>query len=340
MLLVVVFHARSSLFPGGYIGVDVFFVLSGFLITTLLVRELSAANAVSFTHFYARRALRLFPALAVVAVVVAVSFASLPNLTDRSQTLLGTAGAVTYTSSILAASGHDLGWMLPTWSLSVEEYFYLVWPLGLAFLWRATRRWRVWVAIVTVLAVGYRIASAATSASIQRIAYAPDTRSEQLLLGCALAVLLGWRAIRVGVWPALIAGLLLLAFVVGPIAWTSSAYRWGGSTVAALLVCVVVSHVVSDGDGPLARILGAKPLVWIGKRSYGIYLWNLPLVALIAATPLPEQVQLPVKLGLSFAVPALSYRFVEEPLLRLKSRFGPARPVTTPAVSAPAPAPE
>lgn len=321
VLAIVAFHAMSDRLPGGYVGVDLFFVLSGFLITRLLVAELEARGRLDLRRFYVRRALRLLPALLLCCAVSAPLFALLP-VTDRSSSLVGTLAAVTYASSVLAALGTDLGWMIHTWSLSVEEYFYLVWPLAVAAI--ALRRHRlVIMAAITALAVGYRIfAGAGTGWSAERIAYAPDTRAEQLLLGAFLAVLLAERRVRV---PVVVLGLAALACpvfaVLPPELGEPFYFRFGGSTLIAVAAAVLVAGLVDGRTTPLHRLAAWRPLVWVGERSYGIYLWNLPLVAIVAATPVPDPAQAPLKLALTFLVPALSYRYVERPCLRVKEKF-------------------
>jgi peptidoglycan/LPS O-acetylase OafA/YrhL len=333
VLTIIVFHA-TSLLPGGYIGVDLFFVLSGFLITRILLREVDTRGSVSMKRFLARRALRLLPALFAMCVIVAPLFVLLP-ITDRSASLLGVFGALTYSSSLMAATGHDLGWMIHTWSLSVEEYFYLVWPAVLVFV--ATRRHRLAVvSTITVAAIAYRMmAGVGTDWSMERITYAPDTRAEQLLIGACAAFIAAHRAVRPGPVITALAVLTFPAFALlpgrigGPLY-----YQHGGSTLIALAAAFLVLGLFGERSRALTMLASLRPLVWVGERSYGIYLWNLPIVALIAATPLPGPLQLPVKLALSFLVPALSYRYVELPFLRRKARFGtPTAPVQVAAHS-------
>jgi peptidoglycan/LPS O-acetylase OafA/YrhL len=326
VLTIIVFHA-TSLLPGGYIGVDLFFVLSGFLITRILLREVGSRGGVSMKNFFARRALRLLPALFAMCVVVAPLFVLVP-ITDRSASLLGVFGALTYSSSVLAATGHDLGWMIHTWSLSVEEYFYLIWPAVLLFV--ATRRHRLAVMSgITLVAIAYRLfAGIGTDWSMQRIAYAPDTRAEQLLIGACAAVIAANRVVRPGPVITVLAVLSFPVFALLPGRIGGPLYfQHGGSTLIALAAALVVLGFAGERSRALTSLASLRPLVWIGERSYGIYLWNLPIVALIAATPLPDPLQLPVKLVLSFLVPAWSYRFVEQPFLRRKVRFS-APPAT------------
>jgi peptidoglycan/LPS O-acetylase OafA/YrhL len=327
VLGVVAFHSRGGAFPGGYIGVDVFFVLSGYLITTLLMAEHASTGRVSFRRFYARRALRLLPALVLVCGITALMWALVPNLPDHRDTLYGTLAALTYTSSVVAAGGvSHLGVMLPTWSLSVEEYFYLLWPVALACLiaLNGRSRWIVGGSLV-LAAISYRWWSAwGAGWDIQRISYGADTRAEQLLLGCALAAALPMLRYRIGTAAATVGAILLGAFVVWPGDLPSEFYFHGGSTILALTAAVLIAHTSQQPDSPFSRVLSARPLAWIGQRSYGIYLWHVPLIALVAATHTSSIVQLVVKLVLVFLLPALSYRYLETPFLRVKRRLGAA----------------
>ena len=321
VLLVVFYHARTEWFPGGYIGVDVFFVLSGFLITRLLRQEFAAKESISFRNFYIRRGLRLLPALVLVCAAVALACLLLP-LRDRDATLLGVGTAIFYLSSPFAAAGRDLGDMLPTWSLSVEEYFYFVWPVLLILCLR-TRRPAQWVAAVCAVAVLYRLLVPNLAGwSAQRVAYGADTRAEQLLIGALLAFVLPFMVRASRTWVTVAAGMTLGAFVLMPGGISAgSFYIAGGSTIIAILAAVIVAHVERGEPSWINSLLRSRPLVWTGQRSYGIYLWHVPLISMVAVIGLEERVQAFVNLVLVFLIPALSFRFVESPFLQLKSRF-------------------
>ncbi len=318
---VVLFHDVVTWVPGGYIGVDVFFVLSGYLITGILLRETDLRGGVSFRNFYVRRALRLFPALLLLAGLLITAYLLLLDGADRRESVIAALAAVTYTSSPLAAAGYPLGSMLHAWSLSVEEYFYVVWPAVVVLVARARRHRLAIVAGITVAAVAYRLGAALAGWDLERIYYAADTRAEQLLIGSLLAVVLARGTLPVRAWHGVVAAAALLAFAVTPADLTAPLYRYGGSTLVALAAATLVVLVVQRPDGAAARLLSTAPFTWVGKRSYGIYLWNPPIAALVGFA-LPQQVPaLPVVLVLTVVIPALSYRFVEEPFLRMKDRF-------------------
>lgn len=327
VVAVVLFHTLTPWFPGGGVGVDVFFVLSGYLITRILVAELDRTGRISFRNFYLRRALRLLPALFALAVLLTAAYLVLLDGDERRESLFAVFAAVAYISSPLMAAGHHLGPLTHTWSLAVEEYFYIVWPLVLLVVTVRARRFRLpIIAAVATLAVIYRLGVSVAGWSVERVYYAPDTRASALLIGCVLALVLARHRVPVRELHALPAALFLVVFVVLPDTLASPFYRYGGFLAVAVASAVLVAIVVQSAQGPTARVLGSAPLVWIGKRSYGIYLWNPPLTA-FAGFAFPEWIPvIPVVLALSFLVPALSYRVVERPFLRLKSRFGAPRP--------------
>jgi peptidoglycan/LPS O-acetylase OafA/YrhL len=327
VLLVVGFHRFGDLLPGGYIGVDIFFVLSGLLITRILVSELDSSGRVSLRGFYRRRALRLLPALLVLCAVMAVVVLAFAQLDDRDPTWLGIVGALTYSSSVLAAGGHRLGAFLPTWSLSVEEFFYVLWPLALVGLARwSRRRLPVVVAGLAVLAAAYTVfARVVLGFDDLRMAYAADTRAVQLMAGGAIGLLLPWVRARLTTRATMLIAICLVAFVMKPAALLPEFYFNGGSIIVAVLAAVLVGYLAGSTTGPFVRALSWAPLVWIGKRSYGIYLWNLPVVALVRLTSWSGPWQFVVKAVLSIAIPALSYAFVELYFLRRKGRERPGQ---------------
>lgn len=333
VVLVVGYH----LFPGlglsnGFIGVDVFFVLSGFLITTLLLREHAATGRISLGRFWMRRARRLLPALALVVVV---SGAQAWLVGGEVLVRLGTqvAGAATFSYNwvAIAAGGSYFAGAEPEllrnlWSLAVEEQFYLLWPLllPLVLLVRG-RRMRV------VLALGAAAGSAAlmalvlaSGADATRVYYGTDTHAFGLLIGVALAfafpVLRAAPRVATGLGVLGLSALLLLAWA--PVTAPALVFPWV-LLAASVATAAVIIGATSPG-APLGRMLDAEPLRWIGERSYGIYLWHWPLVVLIVyeRTGATTEAGVPVLLGVAALVAtvgaaALSYRFMEAPIRRL-----------------------
>ena len=334
VLAVVLYHLTVGWASGGLLGVGVFFVLSGYLITDLLLAEREREGAIALGRFWLRRARRLLPALWVMLVVVTLWIVFL----DPSQ-LGGIRGAllaallyfsnwwyafqhVSYFASFGAPS--PLGHL---WSLAVEEQFYLVWPLLLILALRFVhRRW---------LLVGLVIAGALASAWAMAALFQPgsdptrvyegtDTRAFQLLIGASLAIV--WPSRRLtGPLPALrrrgldaLGGLGLAVIVV--MVMDTNEYQtllYRGGMVILSLATVAVIAALAHPAALLGRILGAPPLRWIGVRSYGIYLWHYPIIVLttpVDSTPGPVLALL--QLGATVAVAGLSWHFVEEPIRR------------------------
>jgi peptidoglycan/LPS O-acetylase OafA/YrhL len=330
ILSVVGFHAW--VFPrGGYLGVDMFFVLSGFLITTLLVEEAEANGRISLPHFYFRRALRLVPALVVAASVYALYIAAEVAITGHSRSgvpvenaVLGSLYGVLYVQNILIVTGHGMPLAVGhLWSLATEEQFYLVWPLTLFLALRAgaTRRGLMLglVAAIAVLEID-RFRLMLQHASFQRIYFAPDGQFDVILIGCVAGLwfagggatrMLGrpasnYAATLVGV--AAVVFMLILPYYAD---WrvVLSVLPLLGAGVALLILALVVGR-----PSPLARLLSLPPLVFVGKISYALYLWHPILIWGFRRLPTVAEV------ALAFLVATLSYYVVELPFLRRKRR--------------------
>lgn len=329
LLLVLLFHARIPGFSNGDLGVDVFFVLSGFLITGILLRS-EGRGGVSYAEFYRRRALRLLPAYLVVLVVCVAA----DLMVNSGGTLKGAVTSFVYVSNWAAAAGLGLGLLTHTWSLSIEEQFYLLWPLVLVtFVRRArgdlARVVRV-VALLTVLSYLSVGGCYLLGASPELAWNATTSRAGELLAGCLLGVVVERR--RAAGVPALGLGrgfvsgsvpavALLGLFVVGSHApsspWAEMLGQWP-LVVGLTLVLITASLSASNLTSTL---LSARPLVALGKVSYGAYLWHYPVLVLVDST-LGLETWAPRLLGLAVTgvlVP-LSYRFIERPFLRMKDR--------------------
>jgi peptidoglycan/LPS O-acetylase OafA/YrhL len=303
ILLVIAFHYTGQPFGGGY-GVDLFFVLSGFLITTLLLEERSTTGRVSLGNFYLRRARRLFPALAALLCCYLVYNAILGR--DALSTV---ADYGLYFGNIYFVVGHaaDNTGLGHLWSLAEEEQFYLLWPCLLLVVARA-RRPGYWLAALALALVAYRFALVLHGADTTRLYRAPDTHSEGLVLGAALAFLRR-EGFVAGEWAAKLGlALTIPAVIVGNWLIGLPVFELG----AVLLVAAAV------GDTQLARGLSIRPLVWLGVLSYSLYLWHFPVLWAFNAN---DRL---VALAVSFVLAWLSYRYIERPFRRRKRRIEPA----------------
>jgi peptidoglycan/LPS O-acetylase OafA/YrhL len=336
--LVIVFHLGPGVLLGGYVGVDVFFPISGFLITTLLLRERTATGRIAITAFWRRRARRLLPALGVLlAVCGGAAFAIGGDvLVELGRQVLGATTfsynwlAVADGSAYLDATTPELFRNL--WSLAVEEQFYLLWPLLLLGVWLVPSRWvRVGFVVAVAVASAVAMATLALDGATTRVYYGTDTHSFGLALGAAFAIARHeWtgfgiprsraaRALTGTAGLAALAGLVVLAFVLpedGP------AMYLGGLALVAVLTTAVIAAATVPGS-LLGRALDVQPLRWIGERSYGLYLWHWPVFVLVtAALPLWDRSGSGgwalggIALGITVLAATLSYRFVERPIRR------------------------
>jgi peptidoglycan/LPS O-acetylase OafA/YrhL len=338
VLAVIAYHEQFGWAPGGLLGVGVFFTLSGYLITDLLLGQWARSGGLNLGDFWLRRARRLLPALFVMLAVV-TAWVTLVSPSRLASLRGAVGGAATYSSNWYYIYTHNSyfarfappGPFDHLWSLAVEEQFYLVWPwlllVGVYFL-RGRRATAVrWLALPTlVLAAG----SAVGMLMLYHPGYDPtriyegsDTRACGLLIGAALAMV--WpsrRTARTALWTRVVmdgAGFAGLA-VVGLMIWRVgqySAFTYQGGLV---LLSVATAGVVAAAACPgslVGAALGWRPLRWIGVRSYGIYLWHYPVI--ILTSPANSAEDLPraaLQVGASIGIAALSWRFVEEPIRR------------------------
>jgi peptidoglycan/LPS O-acetylase OafA/YrhL len=344
IVAVMAFHAGWPLGAGGYLGVDVFFALSGFLITALLVEERRRRRAVDLVAFWARRALRLLPALAVLLVATAVWVAANPDDPAASGFRGDAVATVLYVANWAQAFSpeYHVRLLSHTWSLAIEEQFYVLWPPVLA-LALARAPWR-WILLATS---GLLVASVAVRALLfrargfdPRVTYGLDTRASALLLGCVLALIVSrfgvgdGRRITRATSAVGLAGLVALAWMVMGPRYSSASIGGDPSRVfdeayllAPLATCALVVGVVGAPSGLLVRVLSIPPLVWLGRISYGVYLWHFPVDLVLApAAGARASVGLQVaRIAVTLGIAAVSWVLVERPFLRVKDRFSVAR---------------
>ena len=336
ILLVYVHHLYHPLMPGGFFGVDVFFVLSGFLITSLLVQEWEREGSINLKDFYIRRVLRLMPAL-LLLILITGGFALIFLDKKRAiETYQGIWLTLSYASNWLYAlryfsASNPLG---ITWSLAIEEQFYLTWPLllGLALRYKLRRRWVLYILGLSIAVISLnRKILVDQGATIVRLYYASDTRADTLLIGCLAGLLVSWnllphiRTLEISVKSLAAVAVIFLGYMVGTASWTDlMLYRYGGYTLVGLSIALILTVVIVWPPKVALSVLRFTPLVWIGRISYGLYLWHWPVREFIYQKKIvpASATQLVTAVVLSLLLPTLSYYFVEKPFLRWKKRFG------------------
>ena len=323
-------HGGVPYFRSGGTGVDIFFVLSGFLITTILSTEWTRTGAISFRNFYARRFLRLAPALLLTCTFVGVGMVWLEGRFPGTEIAL----VLSYTSNWAQAFYNiHLTWLNHCWSLSIEEQFYLLWPMVIVGLERTERstiaKARLLLAGAVVIAL-YR-ASCVGIYPDERINFGLDTRMDTLMTGAALAYFVqslpaGRLSGTVSRWLGRFfapIGLLGIIAVIHTVTWYSPWMGWIGYVLVAGAAMLVVADLVAGSHSLLARPLAWRPMVFVGKISYGLYLIHLPVFyiveKLIPTAALP--VRLGWKLAISLSLATASYYLIERRFLRLKGRF-------------------
>ncbi|GIF14975.1 acyltransferase family protein [Actinoplanes teichomyceticus] len=348
---VLLFHAGVGALAGGFLGVDAFFVLSGFLITSLLLTEHLRDGRIDLVRFWTRRARRLLPAL-LATVLATVVTAGLVLDRDALGLLRADAyaalGYVANWRMIFRGTGYVAATATPsplqhTWSLAIEEQFYLLWPLIVAGLLArfALRRSRALLLVLCAAGIaGSQLLCDRLFqvSAIGRAYYGTDTRAQALLIGAASAVLLR-PAARHTPFRYAVAGALGLPAAVATLwfwHYASEQAGWlyrGGLTGAAVAAALVVGHVVVRPRSPLARLLSLPPLVGLGRISYGVYLWHWPLFTFVTAeaTGLSRWPLLAVRLAGTLAVAVVSYHLIEQPIRR--GVLGRRLPRRVPAVA-------
>ncbi len=364
VLAVLAFHEGLPWIPGGFLGVDIFFVLSGYLITDLLAARYRKEGRIGLGRFYQRRARRLLPALALMLVAVAAAV-SLLEPGQRDTLRPAVLGAVSYTSNWWQAFAHQSYFSLygpppvfqHLWSLAVEEQFYLIWPLLLAAILVLVRR----PASRALFAWGGAVASALVMLAIYTpgadpslVYYGTDTHASALMIGAALAITFPLAQVAATAGRARqvldllgAAGLVILAWAVWHLAGPNPVLYPYGLVLAALAAGGLI--LAAAAPGRIGRLLSWKPLRWLGIRSYGVYLWHWPVIAITTGMAPRSATSAPVRIidtVLPIALAAASWRWLEEPILRHGLRtelarrgrlvlLGPRGFLTTPAAAVP-----
>ena len=334
--MVMLYHSQLPFAAGGFVGVDVFFVLSGYLITGLLMNEWNRTGTIALRDFFARRALRLLPALFLL-LGAALAVPTLVRAPEGRAVWEVVLIVLVYMSNwFLAQDIGSLGTLTPTWSLSIEEQFYLVWPplLVLLLKWCSNRRWLVGLVALGVIAVwGERLVLAlGLDARTPRLYYGTDTRADGLLLGSLVGVLAAQGMLptkgRALDWAqqAALPALVTLVFL-GYRARIGSDGGLSWSVLASLAAASLLVSLLTSPPRLVRAFLELAVLVWIGRISYGLYLWHVPVFHGLLRTDSMLRWGLTgvtvhlLRFGTTFFVAIVSFTTIERPMLKLKRHF-------------------
>jgi peptidoglycan/LPS O-acetylase OafA/YrhL len=334
VLSVMAFHFGATAFEGGFLGVDTFFVLSGYLITSLLITEWGRSRTIDLVAFWARRAKRLLPALFLALLLVGI-WANLeadPTRLDgiRSDVLWTLFYGANWHFISSGQSYFDLfseaSPLRHAWSLAIEEQFYLFWPL-ITFAAMKAGKGR------TNVLAGVCVAGIAASSAVMvavydsddpsRAYYGTDSRASQLLIGALLAIALTrWspstRGQRRGVQVVGLAGAAFMLWAFTSTTDTQSWLYYGGFLLFAVATAAVIVAIVQPKDSPVGWVLSLGPMRWIGLISYGLYLYHWPVVVAISEprTGLSGWDLALVRIGVTFLIATLSFYLIEMPIRR------------------------
>ncbi len=340
---VIAYHLGAGWAKGGYLGVDLFFVLSGFLITSLLVEQRLDGGSLRLSSFWARRARRLLPGLLLMLVGLGIFLAAFgPGpLADTGEIRADAVATLLYVANwhqLLAHQSYFQQFSAPsplahTWSLGIEEQFYLLWPLVLAGVFAvASGRWRrlglAVAALGAVASAGWMAWLASQGASLDRMYYGTDTRAADLLVGAVLAFATAGRPQPSRAARRVLAILAPAALVALGVLWARAGgsggtppramFAWGFA-LAAVLAAAVIADARQVAPSPLGRLLALPPLVFVGQISYELYLWHWPVIVELtpARTGLGGAPLLVVRLAAMSLAAAGSFYLVDRPLRRL-----------------------
>jgi peptidoglycan/LPS O-acetylase OafA/YrhL len=346
ILFVVLVHDGIIRDTFGFIGINTFFVLSGFLITCLLVEEWDMSHDIRFREFYVRRALRLLPAL----IIMLIAFVVFAFFFDPRRK------AIREFYEALRALFYFTNWarifrigrtvtLVHTWSLSVEEQFYFTWPFILYFLLRKTSRTSLacWIFLGAFLSAVLRIGlfvggtesiggNVFAGVNLERLHSGSDTRADSLLLGCFFGVLVSSNLLPRQRWFASLLKILAMVSVPGLLAMGTLSFLEArmicvGWFLASIFAAILIVYLVTASGSLFHRILENPPLVFVGKISYGLYLWNYPMLMVMQQHHYPvwNNLGFPwqnlIQLIPVFGAVIASYYLIERPCLQLKKRF-------------------
>jgi peptidoglycan/LPS O-acetylase OafA/YrhL len=348
VLAVIVYHSNFTSLPGAWVTIQAFFVLSGFLITALLAGEGRRDRRISLSGFYLRRGTRLLPPLILTIVLLAV-YATLVPVVDASQRIWGdSAAALFYYADYRQAFGHApfLSYLAQTWSLSVEEQFYVIWSVLMVIAVSFHRRFLAYAFAILGLAlsIGQRLwlvlgAPHYNNGIFDRTYHAFDTRADALFVGCLLGLLAadgvfdGWKERSRQLLSVVAAA--AAAFLVWMLLYSSlpseNVLIWGLPTTSVAFAIIIMYFVICPG-GWGSKVIGIGVFVFIGEMSYTLYLVHFPVFIAVSPSTMhwsfwPTEA---LRLAIVFTIAVVSWYTIERPLMRWRRRTADRQPQPPP----------
>ncbi len=336
VIAVIIYHLNPQMLSGGFLGVDTFFVISGFLITSLLIHEYNETGRIDLKNFWIRRFKRLIPAV-VFLLMVLVSYMSVFHLERLMAIKSDVIAALVYMSNwwfiiedvsyFEALEAHPLKHL---WSLAIEEQFYIIWPLVLLLMLVLVKRMgRIWL-ITFILSVVSLIAMVVISEPLgdnSRVYFGTDTRAHSLLIGVMLAYIFPPFRLKTQIDRTSSAvlnsiGVISLGVLIYMFTFVSASHYWiyaGGLYLIAAITTLLIAASVHPTTFFATKFLGNPLFVWIGKRSYSLYLWHYPIIVLSNTYFIQGQVPIYmviIQIILTLVMAEISYRFIEQPFRR------------------------
>lgn len=332
VLSVLVYHGRAEWMVGGYLGVDLFFVLSGYLITTLMLIESDRDGRVDLGQFWLRRAKRLLPAMFLVVGAVVVYGrlnADAVDLDSLRGDALATIGYIANWWYVATGSSYFEQFSAPsllrhTWSLAIEEQFYVLWPLlvggGLRFVGRRRQTWIAVLGGITAISAAWMVVLTDSGVDLSRVYYGTDARLQALSIGAVLAFVLHRRSASLPAGTVNAVSLAGVGVMAAMFVLVSDQSQWmyrGGFTLFGIVAAIVIGAVVRHPNCTVARLAAAGPLPAIGRVSYGVYLWHWPVYVVLGQhTTLSGLALIGADLVITAGCAAASYHFLEMPIRR------------------------
>jgi len=333
ILAVMCFHANVPFLMGGFIGVDVFFVLSGFLITSLIINEYDATSKLNLKNFYMRRLLRLGPALLLLLLIFSLFSIIFLSKDEAQSNLIDTIISLFYMSNwARALSIHPPDYLGHTWSLSIEEQFYILWPLTLLVLLRIfNNRWTVAFVVFLFAMTAWllRIYLIYSGSSFERLYNGLDTRADSLMIGCVFGIILSSDLLNnrikniLSKWLSILSpfSIFCLIFISVGMRWKNPQMYYWVFFAIEIFTAVLLLHLFINNNSLIHKLLSMRWIVWVGSISYGLYLWHYPIYRILYSLSYRGIELITYGAIVTFMISAFSFYMLEKPFLKIKKNY-------------------